>query len=93
VDALRQRWQQDQTTVVQPKLIVLLDPPVEQIVERMRRQGRRGEPSVGPDLLEQIRQEIRAEATQPDRGPLLHLTTEDPQHVLDEALAAVEAMK
>jgi 2-amino-4-hydroxy-6-hydroxymethyldihydropteridine diphosphokinase len=91
--ALRQRWEQGRTRIVQPKLIVLLDSPVEQIVERMRRLGRGDAPAGGLELLERIRREILAEATQPDRGPLLHLTTEDPQHVLSEALAAVEAMK
>jgi len=71
LEAFCQRWRKSRRRVIQPKLIVLVDPPDDH--------------GTG--------QEIRAEAMQPGRGPVLRLTRRDRQAWLSEVLAAVEAMK
>jgi 2-amino-4-hydroxy-6-hydroxymethyldihydropteridine diphosphokinase len=80
-------------TVVEPKLIVLLDAPIEDLLERVRRNGRPGEQGLEPETLERIRQAIVARANAPGHGPVLRLTYGEPQQALEEVLAAVESMK
>lgn len=92
-EAFRQRWEQSRPSVVQPKLTVLLDAPTDQLLERIRRRGRACERGLQAEPLEQIRQAILNLASQGGRGPLLRLTNDDPNRVLSEVLAAVEAMR
>ena len=86
-------WQQLRPGVVRPKLLVLLDAPAEQLQERVVRRGRRGEQDLSQQQLDQIRQSVLVQATQPNQGPLLQLATDDFEEVFGEVLAAVEAME
>ena len=81
-------------TVIAPKLTVVLDAPVNGLVERMERQGPPGERRLIADALERIRQAILTEACQPGRGPVLRLAGDGPEQILlEEVLGAVEAMR
>jgi len=86
-------WQQLRPGVVGPKLLVLLDAPAEQLLERVVRRGRRGEQDLSRQQLDQIRRSVLVQASQPDQGPLLQLATDDFEEVFREVLAAVEAME
>ena len=91
LDDFCRQWRQRRGRVIQPKLIVLVDPPPDQPGH-----GPPGEcAAAGPEsaFLRRVGQEIRAEAMQPGRGPVLRLGGSDRQAWLGEVLAAVEAMK
>ena len=88
----QRRWEQLRPGVVRPKLLVLLDAPAEQLLQRMVRRGRRGEQGLSREQLERIRRSVLAQATRLDQGPLLQLTSDDFDEVLAEVLAAVKAM-
>jgi len=70
-----------------------LDAPGAELLRRVVRRGRRGERSLQAEQLERIRQAMLAEASQPELGPLLRLTSDDADAVFDEVLAAVQAME
>ncbi len=91
-DAFRRRWEEARQTVVTPKLTVLLDAPTDQLLERIQERGRPGEHCLTSEQVERIRQAILAEAGRPGRGPMLRSAGSDPEDVLDEVLAAMEAM-
>lgn len=93
VETFRQRWQLLRPGIVRPKLIVLLDPPLDCLLERIRRRARPEEMRLGSEALERLRREIRKEAMQPDRGPCLHATDSDRRPILDEVTAAIRAME
>jgi 2-amino-4-hydroxy-6-hydroxymethyldihydropteridine diphosphokinase len=86
-------WQDARQGVVRPKLIVLLDVPADRMLERIRRRGRPYECSLEPKRLEQIHQAVLDQAEEPDQGPILRLTDEDPDTALAEVTAAMEAMR
>jgi len=92
LDAFRRRWEDARRTVVEPKLTVLLDAPTDQLLERIRRRGRRCERRLTAELVERIRQAILALANKPGQGPVLRLRNQDPPQILDEVSAAVEAI-
>jgi 2-amino-4-hydroxy-6-hydroxymethyldihydropteridine diphosphokinase len=92
-EAFRRRWEELRPGVVRPKLLVLLDVPSERLSQRVARRGRRSEQGLSQEQLERIRRSVLAEATRPDQGPLLHLTSDDFEEVQSEVLAAVEAMQ
>ena len=92
-EAFRCRWKRLRGRVVKPRLIVLLDAPAEQLLERVLQRGRACERGLSGQQLERIHQAILAQATRDDQGPLLRLTHDDPQRVFNEVLAAVEAMR
>ena len=92
LDAFGRRWEQVRRTVVRPKLTVLLDASSDQLLERIRRRGRRCERRLTAALLEQIRQAIVSQASRPGQGPLLCLSEDDPELMLEEVVAAVGAM-
>jgi len=92
-EAFERLWQEAGREVAAPKLIVLLDAPLERLLDRIRRRGRPCEMGLGPDVVERIRQAILARAGQPGRGPILRLSYDGPRPALDEVLAAIEAMK
>ena len=92
-EAFERFWQEAGRDVVPPKLTVLLDAPLDQLLDRIRRRGRPCEMGLGPEVLERIRQAILARAGQPGRGPVLRLTYDEPRPALDEVLAAIDAMK
>ena len=91
-EAFRRRWHQARDRVVAPKLTVLLDAPTNELLERVRRRGRRAERSLNAERLEQIRQAILELAEQPGHGPILHLMHDDTNRVVAEVRTAVEAM-
>jgi deoxyadenosine/deoxycytidine kinase len=63
--------------VVRPKLIVLLELPTDEALERIRYRGRRCELNLTARQLDRIAQAILAQATQPNQGPLLRLASDD----------------
>ena len=88
----RRRWEEARQRVVTPKLTVLLDAPTDQLLERIYQRGRLCERLLSREQVELIRQAILAEASRPGRGPILRSAGGDSESVLDEVLAAVEAM-
>jgi 2-amino-4-hydroxy-6-hydroxymethyldihydropteridine diphosphokinase len=88
-----ERWRQVRETVVQPKLLVVLDAPAEVCLERIRRRGRRGEEHLRIERLERIRQSILDEASRPGVGPVLWAGGTDMDCAVREVLAAIEAME
>lgn len=78
--------------VVRPKLIVLLDTPTNLLLQRIRQRKHRYE-GLTAELLERFRQAIVNQATRPGQGPVLRLSEDDPDRVLVEVLAAIEAMR
>ncbi|MFH1921291.1 MAG: 2-amino-4-hydroxy-6-hydroxymethyldihydropteridine diphosphokinase [Planctomycetota bacterium] len=92
-EAFCRQWEEARRTVVRPKLTVLLDAPSDQLLERIRRRGRRCERRLTVGLLERIRQTILTQASRTGQGPVLRLTDDDPARNLDEVSAAIEAMK
>jgi deoxyguanosine kinase len=92
LEAFCRRWEDARQTVVAPKLTVLLDAPTDQLLERIHKRGRRCERRLTSERVERIRQAILAEAGRPGRGPMLRSAGGDPQTVLDDVLAAIEAM-
>ncbi len=90
--AFRRAWEEVQASVVRPRLVVLLDAPVDLLVERIRRRGRGGELALSLATLERIRQAILRRATRRGVGPVLRLTCESRQSILGEVLAAAAAM-
>jgi len=91
--AFRTRWEEARSSVVAPKLTVLLDAPADQLAERIRRRGRSYEHRLETDLLDRIRRAILALAGAPGHGPMLRLSDEEPDRVSAEVLAAMEAMR
>jgi deoxyadenosine/deoxycytidine kinase len=90
--AFRRRWEEARKRSVSPKLTVFLDAPTDQLLERIETRGRACERRLTEDRMERIREAILAEAGRPGRGPMLRLNTGDPEGILDEVTAAIEAM-
>jgi 2-amino-4-hydroxy-6-hydroxymethyldihydropteridine diphosphokinase len=86
-------YDQASRNVVEPRLIVLLDAPVERLLERIRRRGRPGEGTLAADVLQRIRDAILARARRPGVGPVLRVASEEPAAMLAEVVAAVESIK
>jgi 2-amino-4-hydroxy-6-hydroxymethyldihydropteridine diphosphokinase len=91
--AFFQRYEQLRQNVVQPKLIVVLDAPADELLARVHRRGRACEKHLTREQLERIRQAIRQQAAQPNLGPVLWSNGQDQQAVFAEALAAVRGME
>ena len=91
--AFRRRWEEARPGVVRPKLIVLLEATGEQLLDRVRRRGRRGERSLSAGRLDELAEAILQQATRPQRGPLLRLGSGDPLANLAEVSAAVAALE
>jgi 2-amino-4-hydroxy-6-hydroxymethyldihydropteridine diphosphokinase len=87
------RFEELRREVARPKLLVLLDAPVDALLKRIRRRARRGEESLTLERLEQIRQSILHQAALPDVGPVLRLDSRTAEESLIEAVAAIEAME
>jgi deoxyguanosine kinase len=88
-----ERWQGAREKVVPPKLIVFLDSPVEALMDRIRRRGRKGEENLNIEQLDRIRQSILEQASQPGLGPVLITSGADIESAFSEALAAMQAME
>jgi hypothetical protein len=106
-DAFRRRWEEARSRVVQPKLTVLLDPPPLASRPPQSSphplagegQGPRTESSETASRDRQasaeeqrLRGVLRRLAREPGHGPVFHLVEGDPQRVLVQVLAALEAM-
>ena len=87
----RRRWAEARRSVVRPRLIVLLDAPTEVLLNRIRQRGRAGEQSLTTEILNQIRENIRTETRQPDVGPVMHLTLDEAQPMIEEISAAMQS--
>jgi 2-amino-4-hydroxy-6-hydroxymethyldihydropteridine diphosphokinase len=79
--------------VVSPRLIVVLDAPVEQLLARIERRGRPCERPLTSDQLDRIRLAVLEETARPGLGPVLRLSSGDQDDVLAEVLAAVRGME
>ncbi len=88
-----QRWQEAREKVAAPKLIVLVDAPLDVLMDRIRSRGRRGEKNLSPEQVDRIRQSIIDQASQPGLGPVLKTGGVDVQSALNEVSAAIQAME
>jgi 2-amino-4-hydroxy-6-hydroxymethyldihydropteridine diphosphokinase len=88
-----QRFEEFRCDVLQPKLLVLLNAPAEELSARIRSRGRRGEELLTVEHLERIRQLLFDQASRPDVGPILKLDSRNPEESLAEVSAAIEAME
>ena len=96
IDAFLARYEEARLQVVRPRLVVLLDAPVEQLDRRVRDRGRPGERCLRTEQLERLRQAMIAQAARPDQGPVLRLSngdTDDFETMVDEVRGAIEAMR
>ena len=87
------RWSEARAHVVRPKLIVLLEAPAEELLRRVQQRGRRGEQTLTEQQLERISRAIADRADRPDQGPVMKLSAEDPDRILEEVHAAMQAMR
>ncbi|NQT11179.1 MAG: 2-amino-4-hydroxy-6-hydroxymethyldihydropteridine diphosphokinase [Planctomycetes bacterium] len=93
LEAFRERWEQARRTVREPKLTVLVDGASDRLAERVGPKGSRPQGALTVELRERIRQAILEQASRPGQGPLLRASADGPEPMLDEVLAAFEAMK
>lgn len=92
-EEFRRRWLAARPAVVRPKLIVLLEAPAEVLHERMLSRARPYERSVRARELARIQDSIVAATAWPDQGPVLRLGAGPLEAMLQEVLAAMEAME
>ncbi len=92
-EAFRLRFAEVRQRVVRPRLIVFLETPVAVLHERIAARARPYEQSIPRDRLAAIAAQLSAATTWPDQGPVLRLAAAEPDAVLAEAAAAVEAMQ
>jgi deoxyguanosine kinase len=91
--AFLEEFERLRQTAPQPKLIVLLDAPAEELLARIGRRGRDCERRLTAEQLERIRQSVIEQAQLPQRGPVLRPSGNDPEAVFAETLAAVQGME
>jgi len=91
--AFLERYEQLRRAVVQPRLIVLLDAPADELLSRVLSRGRQCERRLTAEQLERIHQAIVDQAARPDVGPVLRADSDDPDTVFTEVLAAVRGME
>ena len=91
--AFHDRFDALRPTVPSPRLIVLLDGPAGQLLDRVQRRGRTCERRLTVDHLERIRAAIVRQAGRPGLGPVLRVAAADRDAALAEVLAAVRAME
>jgi hypothetical protein len=88
-DEIQQRWDELRASVVPPKLLVLLDAPVEWVVAQQT-------VPVGQQLsaaqLERLRQGLTRRSRQTHVGPVLRCDARNAELCLEEVVAAVQAM-
>jgi deoxyadenosine/deoxycytidine kinase len=92
LSAFLEQYEQLRREVMQPKLIVLLDAPAEELTARVGRRGRACERRLTQEQLEHIRQAVREQAARPGLGPVLRAAG-DGEVVFAEVLAAVRGME
>ena len=92
-EEFRRRWLAARPAVVRPKLIVLLEAPAEVLHERVLTRARPYERSLRVEELARIQDSIVAATAWPDQGPVLRLGAGPLEVMLQEVLAAMEAME
>jgi deoxyadenosine/deoxycytidine kinase len=90
--AYEAHWHELQPQVVQPRLIVLLNAPLEALLARIQIRGRPGEELLTVDQLQRIENALNLEANLAE-GPVLRLDALDMKAASVELAAAVEAMR
>jgi len=91
IPAYYARWTELQTTVVRPRLTVLLRAPVAALLAGIRIRGRGGEEFLTIERLQQIEYALEEQAAASD-VPVLRLNALDQNSAIMELAAAVEAM-
>jgi len=84
-------WQSAAATVLRPKLLVLLDAPVESLWNRAKT-VESCPPGLNRESFARLRQAIVDRAAAPGRGPLLRLDSRQPENARIELVAAIESM-
>ena len=86
------RWAELRSSVVRPRLTVLLRAPMETLLARIRARGRKGEELLTIERLRQIEHALDLEATVAE-GPVLRLDALDRKAAVVELAEAVDAMR
>lgn len=89
----RKQWEAAKQTVVAPKLLVVLDAPVETLQKAIAERARPYEQALSAETLDRLRQSLIELVTAGRHGPVLSLSTADPQRLFDEVTAAIAAMQ
>ena len=88
IDDYMERYERLRPTVARPRLIVLLDAPAEELLDRVRGRGRNCERRLTVEQLERIRHEVAEQAGRPELGPVLRFRSDDQEAIFAEVLAA-----
>lgn len=88
IDDYVERFERLRLTVPRPRLIVLLDVPAEELLDRVRGRGRSCERRLTVEQLERIRREVAEQAGRSGLGPVLRLQSDDHDTIIAEVLAA-----
>ncbi len=91
--AVVQYWESVAESLVKPKLLVVLDAPSERLTEPVGPRGAPGQPRLGPETLDRIREAILRRSRRPDVGPVLCCEDRDLDGAAQEVLAAIDAMQ
>ncbi len=86
-------WLAAQATVVRPKLLVVLDAPVDQLVGAITKRGRPCEEALTADTVTRLRDSLAEQVRQGGHGPILSLDASDVENVYTEVSAAIAAMQ
>lgn len=87
-----ERYEQSRRAVEPPRLLVLLDAPADQLLDRIHQRARPCERPLAIDALQRIRREVLDACHRPGLGPVLRAVG-NPDEVFAEVLAAVRAME
>lgn len=90
------RWAAARRTVATPKLLVVLDAPVETLMRSVAERGRPYETELSAEMLGRLRESLLELVDQGGHGPLLRLTLRnqrDAEQAFDEVAAAIGAMQ
>ena len=88
IDDYMERFERLRPTVPRPRLIVLLDAPAEELLDRVRDRGRSCERRLTVEQLERIRRAVAEQAGRPGLGPVLRFRSDDQEAIFAEVLAA-----
>ena len=87
-----ERWQQLRKQVVQPRLIVMMDMPTDELLERIHKRARPGEEMLNVARLDALRDSFQQQLQEPDIGPVMRLSIEENANWESELSAAIVAM-
>jgi 2-amino-4-hydroxy-6-hydroxymethyldihydropteridine diphosphokinase len=90
--AFRQRWLETRGHVPPPRLLVVLEAPVDVLRRRIAARGRPYEQGLDRGVLERIRDAIEEQVQSADTGPVLRIEDRRLSHSYDEVRAALDAM-